>query len=294
MRIVFFGNERIASGITLSSTPVLTSLIAAHDVVAVVSHHTESLSRNQRSLEVAAVVDAHQIPLFLPSKPADILPELQNLKPDIGVLVAYGKIIPQSLIDLFPHGIINLHPSLLPLYRGPIPIEQALLNGDTQTGVSIMQLSREMDAGPVYKQLVYPLNGTETKQALAETLLQKGAEVIVRLLPQIEQGVITPRPQDETQASYCSLLTKEHGYLQPESKPAEVLEREIRAFAGWPKSRITIQGHQIIVTKAHVSPDDSGPLTIACQDQTYLAIDELITPSGKKTSAEAFRNGYLK
>lgn len=294
MRIVFFGNERLASGITLQSTPVLSRLIADQTVVAVVSHYSNSQSRTARALEVAEAAKDHNIPLFLPEKPTEIIDELRALQPDIGVLVAYGKIIPQSIIDIFPHGIINLHPSLLPLYRGPTPIEQAILNGDNQTGVSIMLLTREMDAGPIYHQTKQELTGHETKQQLVEHLLATGAEIIGKLLPDIEHDLVQSHPQDDTKATYCSLLTKNDSLLQPETKTATQLEREIRAFAGWPKSRITIDGHQIIVTKAHVTSDNSAPLTLGCFDDTFLAIDELITPNGKQTTGEAFKNGYLR
>lgn len=296
MRIVYFGNERIASGITLAETPVLSSLIAAgHDVCAVVCHHSEGISRGARTLEVAATAEAHGIPVLQPSKPAEIIDTLAELQADIGVLVAYGRIIPQSVIDLFPHDIINLHPSLLPLYRGSTPIESAMLHGDTATGASIMSLVAAMDAGPVYAQLPLALAGNETKQQLATDLLTLGAKAIVDLLPRIADGSVQPTTQVESAATFCPQLSKADSPLDPGTKDATRLEREVRAYAAWPKSRINLLGHDIVVTRAHVAPDPAdGELSVSCAKDTTLVIDELIGPSGKRMDGAAFLRGYQK
>jgi len=130
-RVVFFGNERLVSGLQQTDAPILRGLIErGYDVVAIVSHHSETRSRKERELEVATIARDHGIPLLLPSKPAEILEQLITFNADIAVLAAYGRIIGQKVIDIFPLGIINIHPSLLPRYRGPTPIETALLNGD--------------------------------------------------------------------------------------------------------------------------------------------------------------------
>jgi methionyl-tRNA formyltransferase len=148
--ILFFGNERLVSGLSSTDAPILSGLIEqGYNVAAVISHHSESRSRKNRPLEVAAIAEAHGIPVLTPDRPADIYDELAFFHADAAVLSAYGRIVPQKIIDLFPLGIINIHPSLLPKYRGPTPIESAVVNGDKETGVSIMSLSAEMDAGPV-------------------------------------------------------------------------------------------------------------------------------------------------
>src|SRR6478672_7501871 len=170
-KLVFFGNERLISGLSESHTPVLKALIdAGYDIKAVVVNDAGTKSRKSKPLEVAEIAKTHDIPVHTPDRPMDIYDQLAAYEADIAILVAYGRIVPQKLIALFPHGIVNIHPSLLPKYRGPSPIESAIANGDNNTGVSIMALSAKMDAGPVYKQIVYDLTGQESAPVLAREL----------------------------------------------------------------------------------------------------------------------------
>src|SRR5262249_26458649 len=148
-------------------------------------NHEASTSRKARPLEIAAVAAQHNIPVLSPEKPSEIIDQLKSYNAPIGVLVAYGRMVPQSIIDIFPHGIINIHPSLLPLNRGSSPIEQAMLDGASQTGVTLMGLVKAMDAGPVYAQATVNLDGTETKANLTDALLRKGGELLIDLLPSI-------------------------------------------------------------------------------------------------------------
>lgn len=220
---------------------------------------------------------------------------LTGVPPIAGVLVSYGKIIPQKVLDLFTPGIINVHPSLLPKYRGPSPIEAAILHGDTETGVTLMKLVKDMDAGPIYIQTTHPLLGTETKPDLYDLLGRLGAELLVTHLPAIVNGELPPAEQDDTAASYCSLLTKKDSQLLPEHKNAEMLEREIRAYQGFPKSRLTLFGHDVIITRARVAADEhDGDIVLPCADGTYLAVEHLIAPSGRRMSAAEFVRGYKK
>lgn len=292
-RIVFFGNERLVSGLKETNAPVLRGLISrGYNVVAVISHHGESKSRNQRPLEVAEIAKSHNIPVFLPNRPTDILDQIIALKADIAILVAYGRIIPQRVIDIFPKGIINIHPSLLPKYRGPTPIESAVINGDTETGVSIMQLTAGMDSGPVYAQSKLALTGTETKFDVYSSLSQQGSELLFDILPRIIDGSLRPTEQDEQQATYCQLLQKEDGILKPEEVSATQAERLIRAHLSYPKTRYTLFNQPVIITKAHVSTEQNTPLDIRCKNGSLLTIDELIAPSGRAMSGEAFLRGY--
>jgi methionyl-tRNA formyltransferase len=219
----------------------------------------------------------------------EIYAELAALNADAAVLSAYGRIIPQEVIDLFPAGIINLHPSLLPKYRGPTPIESAILNGDTETGVSIMQLTAEMDAGPVYTQATLPLTGKEDKFELYQKLSTIGTQLLLDSLPAILSGELKPVPQSDN-ATYCQLITKQDGIMDW-NKSASRLEREVRAYAKWPKSRAILGTKEVIVTKAHVASERKTQLDIMCAD-TFLSIDELIGPSGRTMSAKDFLNGY--
>lgn len=303
-KVVYFGNERLVSGLEKTTAPVLNGLIArGYDVVAVVSHHSESKSRNQRELEVAEIAKAHNIPLFLPSKPSEIIDELRALGADIAVLAAYGRIISQQIIDVFPLGIVNIHPSLLPKYRGPTPIESPILNGDSETGVSIMQLTAGMDEGPVYAQTRYPLSGKDGKFELYWRASELGANLLFDALPHIIDGSLTPTPQDDSQATYCKLIQKSDGIIDW-SKPAEQIEREIRAYAGWPQSRAKIGAIEVIITKADVIPTSigqPGDFLVESSDATLLMVQtgdgcleiDALKPLGKKEMPiRAFLAGY--
>lgn len=301
--ILFFGNERLATGVS-TTAPTLSRLIdEGYRIAAVVASNDNSgLSRKQRELEVAAIARAHNIPVLLPKRLRDASSDLRGFEAHMGVLVAYGKIIPQSIIDIFPAGIVNIHPSLLPLHRGPTPIESSILNNDSTTGVSIMQLTKDMDAGPVYAQKTLKLDGSETKQELAETLLKLGGDVLLKIMPQLLAGTITPQPQDDSHATYDKLIQKSDGNIDWK-KPAAAIEREIRAYAIWPGSRTVLAGKDVTITKARMSSaSDQKPgaltvtkrsLTIACGVGS-LEI-ETLKPAGKQEmSASAFIAGYLQ
>ncbi|PID31180.1 methionyl-tRNA formyltransferase [Candidatus Saccharibacteria bacterium] len=303
IKLVFFGNERIATSV-FTSCPTLQKLIdAGHEIAAVVTQqHETGASRKQRKLEIADLAARHEIPLLTPERPSDILDELQAMRADIGVLVAYGKIIPQEIIDIFPGGIVNIHPSLLPRHRGSTPIESTILAGEQKTGVSLMQLEKRMDAGNVYAYSEVELLGNESKQALASELLELGSEMLVTLIPRIVSGEIVSRPQDEADATYDALLTKKDSEIDL-SKSAIRLEREIRAYLGWPGSRTIIAGKEVAIIAAHVSKNrlenvDKKSIFVANKQlclQTadgILVIDEL-KPAGKNTMpTHAFLAGY--
>jgi methionyl-tRNA formyltransferase len=207
--------------------------------------------------------------------------------------VAYGRIIPQEIIDIFPHGIINIHPSLLPKYRGPTPIEQAILEGVTETGTSIMQLVSKMDAGPVFAQETVKLSDLETKEQLATRLLNLGGELLLGNLPSILDGTLKPMSQNESEVSYTNLISKDDGNVNFE-KPAEQLEREIRAYYGWPRSRAKIFDKETVINKARIARNsEDGSLVIACK-QGYLEIEELVAPSGRTVTGAEFLRGYKK
>jgi methionyl-tRNA formyltransferase len=290
--LVFFGNERLLTGLASTDAPILSGLIdQGYNVAAVVAHYNESKSRDKRPLEVAAIAEEHDIPVLLPDGPADIYDQLAAFHADAAVLVAYGRIVPQNIIDLFPLGIINIHPSLLPKYRGSTPIESAILNGDTTTGVSIMSLSAKMDAGPVYDRVEIPLSSAETKFEAYEKISKAGSTLFFEILPSILSGELKPQPQ-VGQPIYCQLLTKADALPDVSKYTAIELDRRVRANLVFPKTKMTVAGHLVIVTKAHVVESTESPLNIACKDATYLHIDELIAPSGRTMNAAAFLNGY--
>jgi methionyl-tRNA formyltransferase len=256
--IVFFGNERLATAVS-TTAPTLQGLIDAdYHVAAVVLNQEPAISRTSRRIEVTDVAASHNIPVLTPTKLTDITEQLESYQADIGVLVAYGRIVPESIINLFPAGIVNIHPSLLPKHRGSIPIESVLLNGEAETGVSLMRLVKAMDAGPVFEQRIISVPSGSSKQELTDNLLSLGASTLIEIIPSIIDGSLVPQPQDESQATYDNLITKADGIIDW-TKPAVRLEREIRAYQGWPKSIAQIGHHQVILTGADVVPTSGLP-----------------------------------
>jgi len=288
--IIFFGTDHF-------SAAALQSLIEAHYSIAAVVTKPDSRSGRGQQLQkplVKEIAEANNIPVWQPTKLLDITTDIEAVRDHtnelVGVLSSYGRIIPQAIIDLFTPGIINIHPSLLPKYRGPSPIESAIENGDAQTGVSIMLLSAEMDAGPIYAQQLYALDGTETQPFLYETLAALGGRVLIETLPEILDGQLLPTPQ-QPDAIYCQLLQKQDALIDPTEITAIEAERKVRAHLDFPKTKLTIHGQLVIVTKAHVS-NEAVELSVTFKAGQFLVIDELIAPSGKRMSGTAFLNGY--
>jgi methionyl-tRNA formyltransferase len=286
--IIFFGTEDF-------SLTVLTALIeAGYTIGAVVTKPDSKKGRGQQlaAPPVKILATRHNIPVWQPKKLADITSVIKAIDNPAGVLVSYGKIIPQSTIDLFTPGIVNVHPSLLPKYRGPTPIESAIKNGDDATGVSIMQLTAKMDAGPVYAAKQYPLKGKETQMDLYQSLAIVGSDLLLETLPRILDESLQPQTQQEDLATYCALLTKDNAWLDLDMLTAAQAERQVRAHLVFPKSKLKVNDLDIIVTKSHVSDQQKTPLDIECQDGAFLSVDELIAPSGRRMSGEAFLRGY--
>ena len=300
-RLIYFGNERLVSGLAHTNAPILRGLLErGYTVVAVVSHHSESTSRNMRQLEVADIAAEYNIPVFLPHKPGEIIETLAELHADAAILAAYGRIISQQVIDLFPMGIINIHPSLLPSFRGPTPIESAIISGENTTGVSIMKLTSGMDEGPIYAKQSVELRGDEDKFELYETLSRIGSSLLFDTLPTILNGQLKPVEQEDDAATYSNLMSKSDGIIDW-NKLATRIEREIRAYKNWPQSRTNIHGIDVIITKAHVIPGGtrmSGDveittdnLNIATRDG-ILSIDTLKPIGKKEMPVKAFLSGY--
>ena len=219
--------------------------------------------------------------------------KLKSENPDaFGVLASYGVIIKPDILELFEPtgGILNIHPSSLPKYRGPSPIESAILSGDDKFGVSIMKLAEKMDAGPLYYQTEKTFDPFAKKQEIYESLATLGAAWLVDNL----ENLPTPTPQDETAATYTKKLDTSLSELKPEEKTAERLLNEIRAYEKFPKSRKTFFGIDCIVLDAHISNQPENDLSLRCKDGLYLCIDRL-QPAGKRPmDGTSFLNGYRK
>ena len=218
--------------------------------------------------------------------------ELRAENPKIhGVLASFGVLIPESVLEVFePEGILNVHPSLLPEYRGASPIESAILDGCSDFSVSVMKLVKAMDAGPVYCQTT--LTGLPLeKSAIYKALAEAGAEWIVQNLANLPEPVL----QDDAKATFCGKLSKEIGVLTPEVDSAEKTLRKIVAFAGFPKAKCEFFGILCIIHDAHLlKPGETAVLELPCADGQSLAIDSL-QPEGRKImDAKSFVNGYKK
>ena len=185
------------------------------------------------------------------------LDEVLGLSPDLVVLADYGQIVPSALLDL-RHGALNLHPSLLPRYRGATPIAAAILAGDAETGVTLMRMDEGLDTGPIVAQTRVTLTGDETTPLLEETLEVEAAELLTRYLGPWLRGKITASPQSDDGASLTRPLRREDGRLDP-TRPAEALERQVRAYQPWPGSFVETDAGRLVVWRAEVEPDGPSP-----------------------------------
>lgn len=210
----------------------------------------------------------------------NIISEIKGISPDIGVLASFGAIIPNEVLNLFPHGIINIHPSLLPKYRGPTPVQTAILNGDKKTGISIIKLDEEVDHGPILTQVEEPISKNDTSESLYDRLFKLGAGSIVSTIELYLKGKIKPYEQNHKEATFTNRLTREDGFIDLENPPKpEILNRMIRAYYPWPG----------VWAKFKVHPDKVGTKFKVIK---FLP-DKKIQVEGKKTmSYKDFINGY--
>ncbi len=287
--ILFFGTDSF-------SAPALEALIAAGASIGAVITKPDSRAGRGQKLQspiVKTIAEQHNIPVWQPQSLGDVADDIKALGEVAGVLSSYGKIIPSEIIQLFTPGIINIHPSLLPLLRGPSPIETALVQGDRVSGISLMLLDERMDAGPLYLQQEVALGERETAVALTRRMALLGADLLVSTLDAILSGEVQPSPQEESLATYSRLLKKEDGLVNPRALTATEIERRVRAYELFPKTRIELPQGLVTITAARViEVATPKSLVIICKHETLLEIEELIVPSGKHMSGAAFLNGY--
>ena len=219
-RVVFFGNEQLAQGIK-AKTPIFDALLADehYEICALVLPRAHV----RKPFPITIQAQKHNIEIRQVQKGAELLPIIEELKPEVGVLAAFGKLVPESVINAIPAGILNIHPSLLPKYRGTTPIETALLNGDTETGVSIMRLAKEMDAGNVLAQASVKITAKTTKQSLYEELSALGAKLLLNVLPGALAKNAPETAQNDAEATFTSKLSKDLALLKPTEKAAKAL-----------------------------------------------------------------------
>ncbi len=261
MRIIFWGTPEL-------SVPSLEQLYHSyHQVIAVVTqpdaiqgrHHNERIAS-----PIKIFAQNHQIPILQPesTKDALFLDQLRSLKPDIMVLVAYGEILSKCLLEMAPHGFLNVHFSLLPKYRGASPVAAAILAGEAETGISIIKLVPKLDAGPIYGVRSMPIMPEDTRGSLEMKLGQCAGILLIEVLENIEHGKITPCEQNHAQATYCRILQKQDGHISWE-KEAHHLEQFIRAMSPWPGASASLlqknksEVFNVLLHKAEVIPSET-------------------------------------
>ena len=241
-----------------------------------------------------AILEKHCEIIFHAREKADleVVKKMKVEHPEAkGVLASFGVMIKSDVLEIFePEGILNIHPSLLPKYRGASPIESAILAGDTEFSVSVMKLAKAMDAGPVYYQETLrglPLN----KQVIYKELAETGAKWIVKNLMDLPE----PIAQDEEGVTFTSKLDKTMSWLKPETETAEQILRKIVAYQGFPKPKYAVCGQNCIILEVHIAEvGEIALLPIECQDGAVVAVD-LLQPEGKRPmDAKSFLNGYKR
>lgn len=231
---------------------------------------------------VKALAQKHNLPVIQPEKINEAKEKIQGLEPDLIVVAGYSQILPKEILDIPKYSSLNLHPSLLPRWRGPSPIEFTIIAGDKKTGVSLIKMTEKVDAGPIVGKTEIGLLGKETYQALHDKLGRLAGALLVETIPRWLEGEITPKEQDESQATYTKILKKEDGQIDWQ-KPVRYIERQIRALNPWPGAYTVIEGKIIKILKAEV---------LEKQGKECLAPKEIQMEGKKVISFEDFLRGY--
>lgn len=240
-KIVFMGTPDFA-------VPALQLLIAHHHVTGVVTQpdRPAGRSRQPQPSPVKQTAIQHGIPVLQPEKirKPEAIAQLEQWQAEVYVVAAFGQILPQAVLDIPPHGSLNIHASLLPRWRGAAPIHAAIRAGDAESGITIMKMDAGLDTGPILTQRAVRLRPDETGQSLHDTLARLGGELLLETLPDYLSGIIQPQPQDDSQSTYAPMIKKEEGLIDW-SQPAVMIERLVRAFTPWPGTYTYWNGQQL-------------------------------------------------
>jgi methionyl-tRNA formyltransferase len=295
LRIIYMGTPQFA-------VPALEALIEGrepgkvlpegYEIATVITRVDKPVGRGQEIVysPVKQAALAHGIPVWQPGslKKPENIEALAAYKADLYIVAAFGQILPQAVLDQPRYGTLNIHASLLPKYRGVSPISEAILQGDSETGVTIMLLDAGVDTGPMLLKRTVPLTGEETTGSLTETLAQVGAQALIEALPLWISGQITPTPQDETQATHTRMLRKEDGEISWQ-RPAAVLARMVRAYTPWPGAYTHWRGKLLKIVHAHplkVEPEAPRPGetlvpgTVSVREEGGQEVLAIVTGSG--------------
>ncbi len=298
LKLVFMGTPDFA-------VPSLKKLIdEGYDVKLVVTQPDRPAGRGKKltSPPVKVVAEKSGIPVYQPERikeNKELKRELLNIEPDLIVVAAYGKILPEWLLNLPKYGTINVHASLLPKYRGASPIQWALLNGEEETGVTIMKVIPKLDAGDIISQRRVKIEKEDNAQTLHDKLAKAGAELIVETIPRYISGEIKPVPQNEEEATYCPQIKKEMGKIDW-SRSSEEIFNQVRAFTPWPSAFTKFRGKLVKITKAQPVEGTGKPGEVIRADRELIVATgsgalkiERLKPEGRKEiSGEEFIRGY--
>jgi len=271
MNLVFFGSS-------LFAIPTLDKIrLSNHRVLAVVTVEDTKKGRHLKveSDVVKQLADRHQILVLQPDdlKKSQFLKNLSDLRADLFVVVSYGKILPKQVLDIPPAGSINLHPSLLPQYRGASPVQKALLDGCKETGVSVSMVTKELDSGDILKQTRVTVKMSEDAPALFDRLSKLGADLVLDAVNDIESGKVVRKPQDTKVASYAHKFKKQDGLIVWEKKAEEIINH-VRAMKPWPGTYVQFKGKQLKITKAQLGEKSEklkaspGQIVAVCKNQS--------------------------
>jgi methionyl-tRNA formyltransferase len=298
VRIAFLGTP------AFSVAPLEALEAAGHEVCCVVAQPDRPAGRGQALREPAtkAWARARSIRVLQPEKVRDgrLAADLAADRPDLLVVVAYGRILGKDLLELAPWGAVNVHASLLPRWRGAAPIQWAVAEGDRETGVSIMQMDEGLDTGGVLLQRACTIGPEDTAESMHERLSRLGAEALVEALPLLEAGRIVPVRQDATRATHAPIIEKEHGRLDF-ALPAARLAARVRGFTPWPGAFTTLAGRILKVHRARsleasaLAPGEAravdGGLAVGCASGGALLVEELQLEGKRRVAAAEFLRG---
>lgn len=208
---------------------------------------------------VKVLAEKHNIEVWQPDKLKEekVIDRIKAWQPDIIIVAAYGKLIPLEILRIPPHGIVNIHPSLLPRWRGPSPVQYTLLMGDEQAGVTVMSVDEHMDSGDILAQQQYPIGKDDTAQTLMYKLFECGSDLLLTILPDIVRGNLEPVRQNHANATFSKLFAREDGEIKPECTREQAI-RMVRAFTPWPSAFILLDGKMLKLIKARETQCDEG------------------------------------
>lgn len=296
MKIIFFGTADFA-------VPTLQALIESkHEVVLVVTQPDRKSGRGLK-LEFSPVKQLSLKHNLKTAQPEKLDPSIyEGCSVEIGVALAYGKIIKQDVLDHLSNGVLGVHPSLLPRYRGAAPVNWALLNGESETGMTIYRLDKRMDAGEIIAQHKVPISEDDDAQVLLERLSKLGASMLVESIDAIEQGEATFTPQDESQATIAPKLNKEQSHIDW-TKPAIEIQRQIKALTPWPSTATIWKGVPLkicqakaIDSKASQQPGEvigiEADALVVSTGKGSLSVSEVQLPGKKQMGVGEFLRGH--